>query len=60
MLALYVVGALLGWCGGDLIYSLLPSAFKRDHPVWCGGLVGGIVGLAIPPVLSSVYSLLTK
>ena len=60
MLALYILGALLGWFGGNYIYSLLPSTFRQNHPVWFAGLVGGIIGLAGPPLLNVMHGLLTK
>jgi hypothetical protein len=60
MLVLYILGALLGWFGGNYAYSQLPTRFKEKHPIWSGGVVGGIVGLAAPPLLNVMQRLLVK
>jgi hypothetical protein len=60
MLGLYIFGALLGWFGGTYVYLQLSSRFKQSHPIWLAALVGGIVGLAAPPVLNVMQRLLTK
>jgi hypothetical protein len=59
-MAFYILSALLGWFGANYVYSLLPSTFRQYHPIWSAGLVGGIIGLGIPPVLSTVQGLLAK
>ena len=60
MLALYILSAVLGWFGANYIYSLLPRTFKQNHPSWSASLVGGIIGLAVPPLLNVILGLLTK
>jgi hypothetical protein len=59
-MAFYILSALLGWFGGNYIYSLLPSAFRQNHPLWSAGVVGGIVGLAIPTLFNAVQGVLSK
>jgi len=59
-MALYILSALLGWFGGNYIYSLLPSAFKQSHPIWSAGLVGAIGGFVFPALLNVVQGLVAK
>jgi hypothetical protein len=60
MLGFYVLGGLLGWFAYRPVHSILPPAFRQNHPIWSAAFVGGAIGLEIPTILNVVQGLMTK